>query len=88
MILNDWKDFIFVVYVVFFGAYALDSAVEFLCAAPIIVLGYIGLFAMERKTMYLLPVKREKDVEDFLDVVSEINEFDEVKILEIKCEKK
>ena len=91
--INDWKDFIYVIYIVFFGVYALDTPLEFLCSAPMLLLGYIGVFSTDRKTLYLLPGKREKDIEDFLEVVTELNEFEEVKVLEIRmkedvCEKK
>ena len=87
--INDLKDFIFIIYVVFFGAYALDSPVEFLCSAPIILLAYIGVFSTDRKTLYILPAKNEQETEQFVELCTEINEFDEMKVLEMRvsCDK-
>jgi hypothetical protein len=87
--INDWKDFVFIIYIVFFGAYALDSPVEFILSSPIILLAYVGVFAMDRKTLYILPAKDDEELQQFVELCTEINEFDEMKVLEMRvsCEK-
>ncbi len=85
--INDWKDFIFVIYIVFFGAYALNTPLAFLCSAPLILLAYIGLFSVDRKTLYVLPAKGEDELYSFLDLCVEINEFQEIKVLEMRVNK-
>ena len=86
--INDLKDFIFVIYVVFFGAYVLDSPAEFLLCTPIILLAYVGVFSTDRKTLYILPATTEEETKQFVELCAEINEFDEMKVLEMRvsCE--
>ncbi len=86
--INDLKDFTFIIYIVFFGAYALDSPLEFILCSPILLLAYIGVLSTDKKTLYVLPAKSEDEVQEFIDMCVEINEFDEIKLLEmrISCE--
>lgn len=86
--INDLKDFIFIIYIVFFGAYVLDSPIEFILCTPIILLAYVGIFSTDRKTLYILPAKNHKETQQFAEMCTEINEFDEIKMLEmrISCE--
>jgi len=81
--LNQYKDLLFVAYVVFFGAYVLNDVITFLCSVPLFLLAYAGLWGTEKKTLYVLRVDTDNEIIESLELLEEINEFDTLKVVEI-----
>lgn len=71
-------DKVFIFYSVFFGAYVLNDPYTFLCSLPLFVFPYV----LQSRVLYVLPVKTEEELEDFLEIADELQDFDNIKVLE------